>query len=142
MGTQKFVGNKVIQEWGGTIFAVNSTIIFQQNFKLVGNEGRACGVISLYRKSQLVFWERSKVTFLRNHAQQNGGAMLADASTIVVKRYTNITFMENAGYNGGALALQNGATIILGSHSQMIFIRNHAQHNGGALYVNNVAQTI
>ena len=85
-GNTKFVGNKVIQEWGGIIFAVNSTIIFQQNFKLVGNEGRACAVISLYRKSHLVFGKQSKVTFLRNHAQQNGGAILADASTIVVER--------------------------------------------------------
>ena len=141
-GNTKFVGNKVIQEWGGTIFAVNSTIIFQQNFELVENEGRACGVISLYQTSHLVFWEQSKVTFLRNHAQRNGGAILADASTIVVQRDANITFMENAGYNGGALALQNGATITLASHSQMIFIRNHAQHNGGALYVNNIAQKI
>ena len=141
-GNTKFAGNKVIQEWGGTIFAVNSTIIIQQNFELVENEGRACGVTALYRKSHLVFWEQSKVTFLRNKAQRNGGAILADASTIVVQRYANITFIENEGYNGGALALQNGATIILGSHSQMILTRNHAQHNGGALYVTNIAQKI
>ena len=141
-GNTKFVGNKAIQEWGGTIFAVNSTIIFQQNFKLVENEGRDCGVISLYGKSHLVFWEQSKVIFLRNHAEKNGGAILADASTIVVQRDANITFMENAGYDGGALALQNEGTITLASHSEMIFIRNHAQHNGGALYVNNIAQKI
>ena len=141
-GNKKFVGNKAIQEWGGTIFAVNSTIVFQQHVELVENEGRACGVISLYRKSHLVFWEQSKVTFLRNHAEKNGGAILADASPIVVQRHTNITFMENSAYNGGALAMQNEATITLHSHSQITFTRNHAQHYGGALYVNNIAQKI
>ena len=43
--------------------------------------------------------------------------------------------MENEGIDGGAVVLQNSATLSLGLHSQMIFIRNHAQHYGGALYV-------
>ena len=69
----KFVANKV--ELGGAIHAINSTVMFQQTAKLVDNEGRAGGAVALYKNSQLVVWQQSKVTFLRNHAEQNGGAM-------------------------------------------------------------------
>ena len=133
-GDTKIIANKV--ERGGAIFAINSTVIFQQTAELVENEGRAGGAVALYQNSQFVVEKQSKVTFLRNHAEQNGGAVLADASTIVVQENANVTFIGNEGIDGGAVVLQNVATLSLGLHSQMIFIRNHAQHYGGALYVN------
>lgn len=135
-GDTKFVANKV--ERGGAILAINSTVMFQQTAELVENKGRAGSAVALYKNSQLVFLEQSNVTFLRSHAEQSGGAVLADASTIVVERSTNMTFIENEAIDGGAVVLQSGATVSLGSYSQMIFIRNHAQHYGGALYVSRI----
>ena len=135
-GDTKFVANKV--EWGGAILAINSTIMFQQTAELVENKGRAGGAVALYKNSQLVVWQQSKVTFLRNYAERSGGAVLADASTIILKRSANMTFIENEAIDGGAVVLQSGAAISLGSYSQMIFIRNHAQHYGGALYVSRI----
>ena len=90
-GDTKIIANKV--EWGGAILAINSTVMFQQTAELVENEGRAGGAVALYRNSQLVFGKQSKVPFLKNHAEQNGGAVLADASTIVVQENANITFI-------------------------------------------------
>ena len=83
----------------------------------MGNEGRVGAAIALFNSSQLVFGEQSNITFLRNYSQLQGGAVLADGSTIIVESNTTIAFMENEAYNGGALALQNDAKIMLKSHS-------------------------
>ena len=130
----KIIDNKV-QQWDTVLLVNNSTIKFQHTAELVGNQGRAGGVIALYNSSWLVFGEQSNVTFLRNSAQQYGGAMLVDKSTIVVEPEAKTAFIENEAYNGGALAFQNDARIMLKSHSQITFKRNHAQQYGGALYV-------
>ena len=82
-GKTKIIANKV--EWGGAIFAINSTVMFHQTAELVENEERAGCAVTLY-----IVEKQTKVTFLRNHAEQNGGAVLADASTIVVQRSANI----------------------------------------------------
>lgn len=82
-GGIKLIGNKVKN--GGTIVSLNSTIIFYQRAEFVENKGKAGGAIALYESSCLVFWQQSRVIFLRNHVEQNGGAIFADASTIVVK---------------------------------------------------------
>ena len=80
----------------------------------MGNEGRVGAAIALFNSSQLVFGEQRNITFLRNYAQLQGGAVLADGSTIIVESNTT---MENEAYNGGALALQNDAKMMLKSHS-------------------------
>ena len=113
----------------------NSTIKFRHTAELVENQGRVGGVIALYNSSRLVFGEKSNVTFLRNSAQQYGGAILVDGSTIVVESEAMAAFIENEAYNGGAIAFQNDARIILKSHSKITFKRNHAHQYGGALYV-------
>ena len=38
----------------------------------VENKGNTGGAIILYKNSQLVFLEQNTVSFLRNHAEQNG----------------------------------------------------------------------
>ena len=77
-GKTKILANKV--EWGGAIFAINSTVMSQQTAELVENEGRAGGAVALCKRSQLVVRQQSKVTFLKNHAEQNGGAVIVDYS--------------------------------------------------------------
>ena len=129
----QFIGNRVEQDT--VLLGNNSTIKFQHVAELVGNKGRVCGVIALYNSSQLVFGKQSNVTFLRNYAQQYGGAILVDSSTIVVESEAMAAFIENEAYNGGALALQNNARIMLKSNSRITFTKNHAQQYGGALYV-------
>ena len=129
----KFSENKA--QLATVILANKSTMKFQQTAELVGNEGRVGAAIALFNSSKLVFGDQSYITFLRNYAQLQGGAILADGSTIIVEINATILFMENEAYNGGALALQNGAKIMLKSHSQIRFRRNHAQYNGGALYI-------
>ena len=137
-GNIKFISNKVKWEWGGTVVLINSTVKFRQTAELVKNEGKAGGAIALYENSQLVFWEQSKVIFLRNHAEKDCGAVLVDVSTLAVQRGANVSFLENNGHDGGALALKNGAMIcIRGSHGKIMFTQNHALHYGGALYVTN-----
>ena len=89
----------------------------------------------MYDNSQLIVGEKSNVDFLRNYAQQDGGAILVDHSEIVMKHGAKMTFTENKAYNGGALALQNGARLNFESHSQITFIGNYVQQYGGALYV-------
>ena len=132
-GDVTFIGNKA--KWATIILVIYSTMKFCQTAELDGNEGWVGSAIALYSHSQLIVGEQSEMIFLRNYAQQDGGAILAKSSKMVVEPEAMITFLENEAYDGGALALQDGATIILKSHSQITFIRNHAQRNGGALHV-------
>ena len=132
-GGVKFIENRV--QKATVLLLNNSTIKFQHSAELVSNKGKVGGIIALYNSSQLVFGEQSNVTFLRNYAQQYGGAILVDGSTIIVESEATAAFIENEAYNGGALALQNDARIMLKSNSRITFIKNHAQQYGGALYV-------
>ena len=134
----KFIGNKV--EWANVILTSKSTMIFQQTAELVENEGKVGGAIALFDGSQLHFGAKSNVTFLRNYAQQYGGGIVVDRSTMVVEQEARIEFTENKAYNGGALMLQNKAGIMLKSHSQITFIGNYAQQYGGALHIEEPAE--
>ena len=48
-----------------------------------------------------------------------------------------MNFVNNSGSNGGALALYAGSEIVIGMHTHLKFIGNHANHFGGAIYVDN-----
>ena len=132
-GNVKFIGNKA--KWATVILVSYSTMKFHQTAQLEGNEGWEGSAIASYGGSQLICGKQSEVLFLKNYAQQDGGAILAESSTLVLEQEAAVTFIENEAYDGGALALQDRATIMLNSHSQITFIRNHAQRNGGALHV-------
>ena len=132
-GDVKFIENKA--QWAAIILVSYSTMKFCQTAELDGNEGWVGSAIALYSYSQLIAGEQSEMIFLRNYAQQDGGAILVESAIMVVEPEAMITFLENEAYDGGALALQDGGKLILKSHSQITFIRNHAQRNGGALHV-------
>ena len=135
----KFIGNKV--EWANVILASESMMTFQQTAELVENEGKVGGAIALFDSSQLHFGAKSNVTFLRNYAQQYGGGIVVDHSTMVVEQEARIEFTENKAYNGSTLALQNRARIMLISHCQITFIGNQAQQYGGALHIEKPAKS-
>ena len=128
-----FIGNKV--QWAIVIVARKSMLKFQQTAELVANEGKVGGAIALYDSSQLRFENQSNVSFIGNHAEQNGGAISAEDSKLFVGKKATITFKDNKAYDGGALAFQNDAVLTVESQSQVVFMRNHAEHYGGALYV-------
>ena len=132
-GDVEFIENMVQRI--AVIIANNSTITFNQTAEIVGNKGRLGGAIGLFDDSQLVLGNQSKTTFLRNYAQQNGGAILIDGSNMNVESEAKVEFIDNEAYNGGALAFQNNARIILKPHSQLTFKNNAARQYGGALYV-------
>jgi len=137
-GNVTFTGNL-----GGAIYATNSTIHFQQSFKIkfVKNLGKEGGAIALYNNSQMIVGEQTSVTFIGNHADKDGGAILADGSTIVLKIKGVMSFIDNEGYDGGAVALRNGASIVLNFKCEFVFARNHAQSYGGALHVTDAITT-
>ena len=132
-GDVEFIENMVQRI--AVIIANNSTITFNQTAEIVGNKGRLGGAIGLFDDSQLFWGNQSNTTFLRNYAQQNGGAILIDGSIMNVESEAKVEFTENEAYNGGALAFQNDARINLKPHSQIIFKNNSARQYGGALYV-------
>ena len=74
-------------------------------------------------------------SIIRNCAGQKGGAILAENSRLLVESEARITFADNQAYDGGALSFQIDARIKVNSQTEIVFMRNHAQHYGGALYV-------
>ena len=90
---------------------------------------------------------RSKVTFLGHtvlaqnygYKQNSPGALYAYSSTLIF--HGKVEFVNNTGYNGGALALHAGSQIVMGRHAHIKFIGNHANHFGGAIYVDSYVLT-
>ena len=74
------------------ILASEFTMIFQQIAELVENEGKVGD--ALFDSSHLLVGAKSNVTFLRNYAQQYGGGILVDHSTMVVEQEARIEFTE------------------------------------------------
>ena len=84
---------------------------------------------------------KSKVTFLghtvftRNYGSYCPGVLYARSSILIF--LGNVEFVNNTGYNGGALALYAGSKFVMGRHTHLKFTDNHAEHFGGAIYVEN-----
>ena len=76
-GNTTFLRNR--GETAGAIYARASVLIFDGNMQFVENEGYDGGAIALYEQSQLMLLtittQNLKVTFTRNHARHNGGAI-------------------------------------------------------------------
>ena len=85
--------------------------------------------------------EKSQVTFLgdiilaQNYCVLGAGTIYAHSATLIF--HGNVNFVNNSGFNGGALALYAGSEIVIGMHTHLKFIGNHANHFGGAIYVDN-----
>jgi len=95
----------------------------------------------LYNNSQMIVGEQTSVTFIGNHADKDGGAILTDGSTIALKIKGVVSFIDSEGYDGGAVALRNGASIKLNFNCKIVFTGNLAHSYGGARHVTDAVTT-
>ena len=65
--------------------------------------------------------------------QNQNTALLAISSNIFFQ--SNNTFIGNTGVDGGAIGLSSDSFLLLRNHTHIRFINNHAEHAGGAIYV-------
>ena len=117
-------------EFFSSIQVTNSEITIDNAFIL--KNGGFGGIVSVW-KSQITFV--GNTVFAQNYEQRTSspGAIYAYSSTLIFQG--NVEFVNNTGYNGGALALYAGSQIVIGRDAQLKFIGNHANHFGGAIYV-------
>ena len=97
---------------------------------VAGNKGDSAGVVQLW-KSQVTFL--GNTVFTKNYVHNGPGVFYAHSSTLIFQG--TVEFVNNAGYDCGALALHVGSEIVIGRHKHIKFIGNHAEHFGGAVYV-------
>jgi len=117
-------------EFYSSIQVMNSEITIDSAFIL--ENGGFGGIVSVW-KSQITFVRNT--VFAQNYEQRTSspGAIYAYSSTLIFQG--NVEFVNNTGYYGGALALYAGSQIVVGRDAQVKFIGNHANHFGGAIYV-------
>ena len=142
-GNSKSIGNK--GKVNGAIAATATVLRFDEKTHIfVDNEGDNGGAISLDSSSELEIggYYDTHIKFKRNRARKTGGAIFAQDSTIRIKSHTSLMFSGNIGYRGGALALIDTSFIKLKAPIQVQFLQNHAEHCGGAIYVNKAALTV
>ena len=72
-------------EYGGAIYAQNAAIHFQGTVMFLENEGEYGGALMLSAKVSLVTEQLAEVSFVRNQAQESGGAVYARDSQIIIK---------------------------------------------------------
>ena len=129
-GNTTFLQNK--GRYGGAICANNVEINFQGNIRSLDNEGEYGGALLLHQSNVSVLTGQfAEVSFVRNRAQESGGAVYTRDSKIIISVGT---FVENKGYDGGAMTLTGDSTIYLEANSSVVFASNHAYHSGGAIY--------
>ena len=133
-----FYGNASFRQNKGSYGAVcanNAEIHFQGNVSFLDNEGEYGGALILHQSNvSFCNGQFAEVSFVRNHAQESGGAVYAINSQIIIGSEQHLSFVENKGYDGGAITLTGDSIIYLGANSSITFISNHAYHYGGAIY--------
>ena len=110
-----FHGNITFQQnkgrYGGAINAQNAAIHFQGTVMFLENEGEYGGALMLSAKVLLVTEQLAEVSFVRNQAQESGGAVYARDSQIIIKIGQRLLFLVNEGNDGGAMTLDGGSTM-------------------------------
>ena len=133
-----FYGNALFRRNKGSYGAVcanNAEIHFEGNVSFLDNEGEYGGALILHQSNVSVRnGQFAEVSFVRNYAQESGGAVYAIDSQIIISVGKKLSFVENKGYDGGAITLTGDSIIYLGANSSITFTRNHAYHYGGAIY--------
>ena len=111
-----------------TIFKENSTVQFENNNATVG------GALHI---SDIIFSTKGNtmITFNKNKAVLNGGAIFTSASTLLASEYSNVTFYKNiAEQDGGAIYFNELVSAKFINSSTVTFIFNIADNHGGAIY--------
>ena len=108
----------------------NSTVIMR-TILVHENEGNIFGAVALHN-SKITFL--GSAVFIQNYGY-NCPVLYAHSSTLIF--LGKVEFVNNTGYNGGGLALYAGSQILIGSQAHVTFLGNHANHFGGAIFVQN-----
>ena len=119
---------------GGALFLLDSTATISGKSSFINNsvldtvfhDGGAIRAI----RSYLFF--RGNTSFIGNHAEIRGGAILAEISTIYMEGY--VLFHQNSALLGGSIHMQYYSHIHLRNTTHLIFQNNEARR-GGAIYV-------
>ena len=105
-GTSIFFNN-LAERHGGAIYAKDAQINFQGSVMFLENRGGYGSVLMLYQNVSVFIG----VSFVRNYAQESGGAVYARDSQIIISIEQRLSFGENECYNGEALTLGDGSII-------------------------------
>ena len=96
-----FYGNASFRQNKGSYGAVcanNAEIHFQGNVSFLDNEGEYGGALILHQSNVSVRnGQFAEVSFVRNHAQESGGAVYAINSQIIIGSEQHLSFVENKG---------------------------------------------
>ena len=131
--TISFSRNEASQ--GGAIFIpFNTMIVFTENSSVQFHNNKATlgGALHVPR---ITFKENTTVTFENNEAITNGGAIFSDNSKVTVKQNSTIIFTSNNAENGRAV-FASFSTLLISEYSNLNFYKNIAGQNGGAIYFN------
>ena len=126
-GETRFEGNKAALAGGG-IFAEESNLAFHGNTTFINNEAMQQGGGICIVQCDLIF--AGNVSFIANVAVFGGGGVCIHNSTLKSNFENNVSFFGNSAANGGGILVKL-SNVILGSS----FIQNSAEWNGGGVYI-------
>ena len=131
--TIMFNNNKASQ--GGAIFALSDTI-FKENstVQFENNNATVGGALHI---SDIIFSAKGNtmITFNKNKAVLNGGALYSYNCNITMMQSSEINFTKNVAENGGAI-FTSASTLLVSEYSNVTFYKNIAEQDGGAIYFN------
>ena len=117
---------------GNVLEVILKDLKFQQN-----KQEMIAGNLEILKQSaqSIIYFEIGTSIHITDCAfTDNIGSAMVIYDSIVTFSGNN-TFMNNTGLNGGGLFITGGGYIVLSSQAHLYFINNHAEHNGGAIYV-------
>ena len=114
---------------GGSIYSVNSSLLFMDNILFEGNTARSGGgAVCLLEGSALFL---GVAVFTNNSAGRDGGGL--HATSAVIDLHGTVALTSNSAQNGGAIFLE-GSSIKLGNNTTFNSSFNRAGGYGGGIY--------
>ena len=113
---------------GGSIYSVNSSLLFMDNILFEGNTARSGGAVCLLEGSALFL---GVIVFTNNSAERDGGGL--HATSAVIDLHGTVALTSNSAQNGGAIFLE-GSSIKLGNNTTFNSSFNRAGGYGGGIY--------
>ena len=129
-GNTHFINN-TSDNFGGGFSTTLTNVSVQGTLSFFNNGGRQGGAV-YGLSSTIEFGQYALVTFERNLATIQGGAIYSIDSTWSIKG--NLTFHNNLATLGGAMSLSGTSKLILNKYSEIVYSQNRADMNGGAIY--------
>lgn len=120
---------------GGAVYLNNSENLKISRAKLLNNEAIVGGALVMDSCKDISL---NKNTFTDNKSNNLGAVLLLNNSGSLVLSESSFTNNETRAGNGGALALMDQQDENSWQLNGLSFINNRAQHNGGAIYADNL----